>query len=601
MRLKPKVIFILILLMTIPLLLVGLSSALYYREVIKSNIWDDNLQSAKTISVLTPTYINSARLYLESLSDRPLVISSTRDKNITFLNETVIYAGSEFVSLNKTPIFDEVFITDTSGMVLSSYPYRSLEGKNVRDMPYVQESINTKRFVISDAILSDDTKKPTIYVVVPIDNLTQNEYGENASNADQYGIMVGEISLDDYAKTLFSTQVKNNQYIYLVNRTGHIMVHNDPVYMATMKNYSSVPAVGKVLMGSEGVMEQYNPVENDQMLSAYSPITPYRWGVVVALPVNVAYQPIWDTLLYFLVSLILLSIIAILLAIYLSNYFTKPVLDIAKAAAKMPDGDYRKYLPIGRKDEFGELARSFDDMANTIQHDKDEIIAQRDRAELYVDIMGHDINNINQVAMSNLEFLKENVELPADLKPLVGHALTAIEGSAGIIDNVRKIQKVSSEEFLTERIDLDRVISETIHESHWPPDKKVELSYAGHEGMYVDAVRLLKEAFSNIINNAIKYSGSDVHVDILPREIMVDGKKYYEISISDNGPGIPDNVKPKLFQKFQRGTKRANGTGLGLYITRMLIERFGGSVRVEDRVPGDHTQGSKFVIKLPAA
>jgi signal transduction histidine kinase len=386
-----------------------------------------------------------------------------------------------------------------------------------------------------------------------------------------------------------------------VNRTGHIMVHNDPVYMATMKNYSSVPAVEKVLNGMEGVIEQYNPVENDIRLSAYSPITAYGWGVVVALPVDVAYKPIWDTLQYFLASLFLLSILAALLAIYLSNYITKPVLDIAKSAARMPDGDYRKYLPLARNDEVGELARSFDDMATTIRHDKDEIIAQRDRAELYVDIMGHDINNINQVAMSNLEFLKDNDEMPAKLKPMVEHALTAIDGSAGIIENVRKIQKVSSEEFHTERIDLDRVISGSIREAHRPPDKSVKISYTGHEGMYVDAVWLLKEAFSNIINNAIKYSGPDVHVDILPREITVNGKKYYEISISDNGPGIPDDIKPKLFQKFQRGTKRANGMGLGLYITRMLILRFGGMVRVEDRVPGDHTRGSKFVITLPAA
>jgi signal transduction histidine kinase len=83
--------------------------------------------------------------------------------------------------------------------------------------------------------------------------------------------------------------------------------------------------------------------------------------------------------------------------------------------------------------------------------------------------------------------------------------------------------------------------------------------------------------------------------------MILGGKKYYEVSISDNGPGIPDELKAKLFRRFQRWTTRAQGKGLGLYITKMLVERFGGKACVEDRIPGDHTKGSKFIILLPAA
>ena len=326
------------------------------------------------------------------------------------------------------------------------------------------------------------------------------------------------------------------------------------------------------------------------------------------MPVDVAYKPISDTTPFFIASIVLMTIVAIILAVYIGDYFTKPILSISKATTEIPEGDYHKYLPVARKDELGRLARSFDEMARTIQEDKEMIIAARDRAEeekkraeLYVDIMGHDINNLNQIAMANLEVLKDSEELPEDLKSMAGHALAAVEGSAGIIENVRRIQKFSIEEPHIECIDISDLIDEAIRDVGRPPDKKVEIRYSSLKGMRVKAPQLLKEAFSNIINNAIKYSGPDVRIDIEQKETTLDGKKYYGISIADNGPGIPDVLKVKLFRRFQRGTTKAHGKGLGLYITKMLVERFGGKVCVEDRVPGDYTKGSKFVILLPAA
>lgn len=68
-----------------------------------------------------------------------------------------------------------------------------------------------------------------------------------------------------------------------------------------------------------------------------------------------------------------------------------------------------------------------------------------------------------------------------------------------------------------------------------------------------------------------------------------------------NGPGIPDEVKEKLFHRLERSATKAHGKGLGLYLVRTLVEGYNRDVWVEDRVPGDHTQGAKFVILLPAA
>jgi len=70
--------------------------------------------------------------------------------------------------------------------------------------------------------------------------------------------------------------------------------------------------------------------------------------------------------------------------------------------------------------------------------------------------------------------------------------------------------------------------------------------------------------------------------------------------VEDNGPGIPDILKARIFNRFERGDTKAHGKGLGLYIVRSLIEDYHGRVWVEDRVPGDHAKGARFVIMIPA-
>ncbi|HMK46274.1 MAG TPA: sensor histidine kinase [Methanocella sp.] len=98
-----------------------------------------------------------------------------------------------------------------------------------------------------------------------------------------------------------------------------------------------------------------------------------------------------------------------------------------------------------------------------------------------------------------------------------------------------------------------------------------------------------------MINNSIKYSGPnvtiDISIDISIDTVQKEDTKYYRTVITDNGYGIPDEVKQKLFRRFQRGTTKAHGKGLGLYIVKMLVERFDGEVWVEDRVSGDYTKG----------
>jgi Signal transduction histidine kinase len=575
--------------MVIPAIIVGLISATYFREVLRSDISNENLDQAMIISSFTANYVNSSLLYLESQASRPSLFDAVNSGDITFLTDTIMH-------IQNASIFYGVYATNSSGIVISSYP-QGLVGRDDSGLPWVRAVLDNNSAYVSDGVVSQVTGRPVVYVSAPV-----------TSNNSTVGALVGALDLGYYTEFLTGARAETLKYTYIVNRTGHVMVHTNQSYMNVMMNISDRPGVQNVLSGETGVVEQYNPTERMYKLASYTPVPHYGWGVIVSLPADVAYAPIMDALKWFSLLLSLLVLLAIVIAAVASAGLVKPILEMAASTREMPFGSYEKGLPVDRNDEIGVLARSMDGMARSIRRDQEFIVAERDRAEeekrraeLYVDIMGHDINNLNQVALTSLELLDVRPDIGAEERKMLERAIQSIEGSAEIIENVHKIQRITGEKLELENIDVDDLIKRCIQEAPHPPGKVVRINYDGHPGMLVRAIPLLKEMFRNLIDNSIKYSGPEVTIDIDVTEKIDDGQRYYVISVADDGHGIPDDIKSRLFRRFERGSTKAHGKGLGLYIVKMLAERFGGSVRVEDRVPGDYAKGAKFVMTLPAA
>lgn len=109
----------------------------------------------------------------------------------------------------------------------------------------------------------------------------------------------------------------------------------------------------------------------------------------------------------------------------------------------------------------------------------------------------------------------------------------------------------------------------------------------------------VRAAVSNLVDNAVKYSGSDVRVTV---DTAVTDHKYASVRVHDNGPGIAKNELKEVFKRFHRvpsasGT-RVPGTGLGLYIVRSVAKRHGGRAWAESEGVG---RGSTFFLQLPIA
>jgi len=210
-----------------------------------------------------------------------------------------------------------------------------------------------------------------------------------------------------------------------------------------------------------------------------------------------------------------------------------------------------------------------------------------EQANFYLDLLTHDINNANTAAIGYAMLLREMLSGPE--KNLAGKLTAAVRQSAEIIRNVSAIRRIAQESLVPRPVDLDAVIQNVICLF---PDADIVYE---PQGRWVAADDLLSEVFINLVGNAAKFGGPGVSIRISTRE--EDGT--VAVSVEDTGPGIPDAEKPRVFEKFRKGGAKS-GKGIGLYIVRVLIERYGGRIRVEDRVPGHPESGAAFRFTLPA-
>ncbi|MDV2481395.1 PAS domain S-box protein [Methanoculleus sp. Wushi-C6] len=217
----------------------------------------------------------------------------------------------------------------------------------------------------------------------------------------------------------------------------------------------------------------------------------------------------------------------------------------------------------------------------------EEASAAAAEINLYVDVLTHDINNANTAAMGYLQMYLESGAAASD-GVLVEKSLAAVHQSNEIIRNVSTIRRLRSGSVELGPVDLEPVIR-GLCEYHM--DNRITFDGTGATVLADD---LIGEVFVNLIGNSMKFGGPEVRVAISVRE---EGDEV-SVTVADTGPGIPDHLKPRVFERYQRGDLRKSGKGLGLYIVRMLAERYGGSVRAGDRVVGHPEEGAAVTFTL---
>ncbi len=230
---------------------------------------------------------------------------------------------------------------------------------------------------------------------------------------------------------------------------------------------------------------------------------------------------------------------------------------------------------------------------------QNKLLEEKMKTELYLDILGHDINNQNQGILTLLELFLLEYSRDGPGRSDIEQALHQAFSISDLIRNVKTISGIDDARIELEPVDALASIERAM--------KKVRITYPGKDIILntnggeqrprVMANGLLESLIINILGNAVKFDKADpvkLELDIRPEN---DG--FWRFQFSDRGTGVPDNMKEEIFTRLIRGNQSSHGSGLGLAIVSGVTKQYGGRVWVEDRVKGDHTQGARFVLLLP--
>ena len=229
------------------------------------------------------------------------------------------------------------------------------------------------------------------------------------------------------------------------------------------------------------------------------------------------------------------------------------------------------------------------------------------RAEFYKDLFAHDINNILQNVLSASELSKLYLDKPENKEKILDSfniINQQVNRGAKLISNVRKLSKLEEQKpeiFKIEIMNLLRNSIEFIKNSYQNKIIAFQVD-AFNEKVYIQANNLIQEVFENILINSVKYNKNptvEIIVKIAKEER--EGVSYLKLEFIDNGIGIDDNRKIKIFQRTETDSKSVSGMGLGLSLVKKIIESYNGKIWIEDKVKGDHSKGSKFIILIPEA
>lgn len=302
----------------------------------------------------------------------------------------------------------------------------------------------------------------------------------------------------------------------------------------------------------------------------------------------------WVNQLPLAMRLILLLMISFLSCWLLAKSFTKPLIAIQKASKSIGEGKLATRITKfdQRSDEFGALARSFNQMAEQLENN---ITAHQ---RLLGDV-SHELRSPLTRLQLAVALAEKNMGNNVEQQKHLNRCETEVDRLDEMIADVLTLSRLEHNQnaFTVDDIDFMHLVEHVVNDcQYFASSKNVTIALQGKISCILLAdSKLLASAISNVVNNAVKYSPKDQVVTLA----LSEKNERITLTVSDNGPGVPDEMIEQLFTPFFRvadGRERnSGGTGLGLAIAQQAIFLHQGKIIAQNQV---HS-GLKVIITLP--
>lgn len=607
-KISSKLIALLVLSALIPMISFGIISIWTSRRATYTSVSQGNLNVAQRAAEQIELYVSNSIDVLKALAE-----NINRADLQDWQKERII--KNYVINFEE---FEQIYITDKEGREVVTTRL-GMEPEDRTGEPAFKTAISGETYR-SDVFISDNLV-PSMNIAVPLKRLNEID-----------GVIAAEINLVNMWNLVDSIKIGNEGYASVVSHSGLLIAHGEGDAKALVlqeKNLSDEEIVQDVLKG-RSLTRIYPGRKGEKMLGVTAPIKSLGWGVIIEQPISEAFRA--ARMMTYQLSFLIILFLSIMISIGFlgGRQIVRPIRELIKATGTISRGDLSQKVEIPTRDEFSELGRSFDMMRERLGELQEEIRRQERSATFGRIAAGlvHDlrtpIKNIENSSriiqrmfddeayrqtfqrtvereFTNINrFLDDLYDLshPTPLKPInlslhkeIREIIESFQGEIQIesfqgeiqndgiriaVDFYQEDLRVYADKFALERI-VKNIINNALQAISAFPES------IDHGGEARDKIRRRDQGELKITTRPVAK----------PKQLLAEAD-YVEISFADNGYGISPERLKTLFDDYT--TTKKKGLGLGLAISKTLVEKMGGNIEVESKVG----KGTTFYLRFPA-
>ena len=270
---------------------------------------------------------------------------------------------------------------------------------------------------------------------------------------------------------------------------------------------------------------------------------------------------------------------------------TRSVRQLSAATGRVADGSFQEPLAVETRDEIGDLTHAFNRMAEELR----EVEAHKQQ---FFSQISHELRNPLTAIRASAQLLLRRPPETLDAKGR--HWVESIDDSVdrllSLVTRILDLNRLRAGVFPLERqaIELDKVVARALDVLGAQAELqglRLEQTATGADFAITADEDGLTQVILNLVGNAIKFTPQGGTV----RVAVTDAATHLELTVRDDGPGIPAEELPRIFDPYQQAHRGRNGSGLGLAIVKELVDAHGGSIVIES----EEGKGTCLTVRLP--